>query len=269
MEEAVMTCAIAGLMSVILLAPVEADRLSDRDVKTIIERVSEGRDRFDDALDDALKRSVISSPLGSASLDRMLDDLDDNISRLKDRLKPDYAATLEAGTVLRQATAIDAFMRAQPAGTRGQSEWTRLDTDLKGLAAAYSATFPVTPGVNVVRMNDAEVAAAAETVAREAERLKGSLESDLRQDAKIDKATREAAVSEAETLSKDAKALRERVEDQDPSASELVRVLRQSTRLQKTISGRAVPTSAPIWAAMVPHVQKLAAAYGQSWMAEK
>lgn len=263
-----MTRALLVFVTAAVLPLVGTDRLSDRDVKSLIERVSDGCDKFEDALDDKLKRSVIPGPLGSVDLDRMLNDLEDNISRLRDRMKPDYAGSLEAATVLRQATAIDAFIRAQPAGTRGQSEWSRVVTDLKGLAAAYSSTFPVTPGANVARMNDADVAAAADRLAREAERLKDSLDAELRKDPTLDKTTRETVVGDAEILGKDAKALRERVEDQDPSSSELTRVLRQSLKIQKSLTGRAVPMSAPIWAAMVPHVRTLAEAYGQSWLPE-
>ena len=133
---------LLGLM--ILAAPVlAADRLTDRDIKELVSRIDQGRDRFDDALDDRLKRSIIRGEGGEVNVGRFLDDFQENIDRLEERLKPEYAASTEAATLLRQASAIDRFFRQQPAGTKGESEWNRLATDLEALAGAYGTDFPL------------------------------------------------------------------------------------------------------------------------------
>src|SRR5262245_63854450 len=77
-----------------------ADRLTDKDVKALVERIDDGRSRFKDALDDKIKKNILRGPSGEVDVDKFLDDFKDNIGRLKDRLKPEYSASTEAQTVL-------------------------------------------------------------------------------------------------------------------------------------------------------------------------
>ena len=78
------TLAIA--IAVLLAAPaVRADRLSDKDVKALIERIDNERDRFEDQLDGTLKRAILSSPRGEVNVEQFLDDLQENVDRLKER----------------------------------------------------------------------------------------------------------------------------------------------------------------------------------------
>ena len=114
-------CVLLGLGAFGLAIPADAaDRLTDRDVKALVSRIEEGRDRFDDALDDRLKRSIVRGPGGEVNVGQFLDDFQENIDRLEERLKPEYAASAEAATLLRQASGIDRFFR-EPAGTKSES----------------------------------------------------------------------------------------------------------------------------------------------------
>jgi hypothetical protein len=243
-----------------------ADRLTDRDLKKLVERIDDGRHRFEDALDDKIKHNVLRGPSGEVDVERYLHDFDDNIDRLKDRLKPDYAASAEAATVLRQATAIDNFLRQQPAGVRGESEWNRLTTDLKTLAGAYGTAFPVADSTPVRRIGDGELAGVANEISRAGQRLKKSLENDLKNDAAVDKQARQMIVDEAEQFSKDGKALRERIKSGEPSSAEADRVLAGAFRLETFLVGhRAAASSTKIWSDITTRLQSLAGAYRESW----
>jgi hypothetical protein len=247
---------------------IAADRLTDRDLKELVSRIEQGRDRFDDALDGRLKRSIVRGPSGEANVGDFLNDFQENIDRLEERLKPEYAASAEAGTLLRQATAIDRFFRSQPPGTKGESEWNRLAADLKSLGAAYGADFPLPENAVVRRLGDGEVAAALDEIARSAGALKKSLDRELKQDKSLDKPTREAAVREADQLSKDAKAVRSRVNDGKPSSAEADRLLERAARLQSFIQAHQVPTSASAWPGIRSRLEAIAGAYGRRWPAE-
>ncbi|HKE87940.1 MAG TPA: hypothetical protein VKB50_29495 [Vicinamibacterales bacterium] len=242
-----------------------ADRLTDRDVKALVERIDEGRKRFEDALDDKLKDDIVRTPTGEVDVKRYLDDFEENIERLKARLKPDYAASAEAAAVLRQGSAIEAFFRAQPPGTRGESEWNRLATDLQALARAYGAEFPLGEHTAVRRIGDRELAGAVDSVAQTADRLKGSLDSDLKKGAPADQPTREAAVRDADQLSKDARALRDRVKDGKPSSAEADRLLAQASKMHAFIGSHQLPMSAGLWSEVPMRLQSIATAYGTSW----
>jgi hypothetical protein len=245
------------------ISVLAADRLTDRDVKQLVARIEDGRDRFDDALDDRLKRSIVRGAGGEVNVSQFLDDFQENIDRLEERLKPEYAASTEAATLLRQASAIDRFFRQQPAGTKGESEWNRLATDLRTLAVAYGADFPLNDGATVRRVGDRELASAADEIAQSAERLKRSLDSDLKKDAGVGKPDREAIVREADLLSKDAKALASRVKDGKPSSAEANRLIERAAKLHTFIERHQVPASSSAWGPITDRVQTVAGAYGR------
>ena len=110
---------------------------ADKDVKALLDRIDDERDRFEDQLDGKLKRSILRGPRGEVDVERYLDDLQDNIDRLKGRFKSDYAASAEVTAVLRQASDIHRFMATQPPDLDGASEWNRLSASFGTLATAY------------------------------------------------------------------------------------------------------------------------------------
>ena len=60
-----MTAAGAVVVAVLVAKPaVSADRLPDKDVKSLIERIDKERDRFEDQLDGKIKSSIIRNPGG-------------------------------------------------------------------------------------------------------------------------------------------------------------------------------------------------------------
>jgi hypothetical protein len=66
-----------------------ADRMSDRDVKQLVEQIRSGEDRFDDALDDSLKHGRLRGPNGEVDVHEFLKDFEENLDRVNDRFKSD------------------------------------------------------------------------------------------------------------------------------------------------------------------------------------
>lgn len=258
---ALMVTIVAGLSSPVLAA----DRLTDRDVKGLITRIEQGRDKFDDELDGKLKDSVLRQPTGEVNVKDVLNDFQKSIDRVEERLKPEYAASAEVATLLRRASGIDAFFRQQPPGTKGESEWNRLASDLKVLAVAYGAEFPLSADAAVRRIGDGELVTAVSQVAATSDQLKKSLDNDLKKDPTVSKEARQAAIAESEQLTKDAKALRGRVKDAKPSSAEASKLLAQAAKVQGFVASHRGPTSAAAWKATAGHVQVVATAYGTPW----
>jgi hypothetical protein len=240
-------------------------RLTDREVTALVERIDQERDKFQNALDDKVKHSILRGPGGEVDVERYLKDFDENIDKLKDRLKENYAASAEVGAVLRQASGIDNGFRQQPPGTRGESEWNRLATDLKALAHAYGTDFPFAPNATVRRMGDGEVASTADSISKSADQLKKALDDDLKTNTTIDKATRQAIVDGAGQMSKDAKTLRDRVKSGNPSTAEAARIFDHASRIQSFLDSHRTPTASGIWRGIAPTLGPLAGAYGFSW----
>ena len=246
-----------------------ADRLTDRDVKALADRIDEGRNHFEDALDSKLKHDVFRGPGGEVDVERFLKDFKDNVDKFKDRLKTDYAASAEAATVLRQGSAVDRFFRQQPPGTKGESEWNRLATDLGALAGAYGTTFPLSEGAQVRRMGDGEVATNVGAIAESADDLKKALDSDLKKDTTVDKPTREGIVNEANELKKDAKTLEDRVKDGQPSSAEAARLFDRASRIQSFLDAHKPPSATGAWAAVASRLRAVSSAYGTAWPAAR
>ena len=138
MTRAVLVVAVVmGLSSPV----VAADRLTDRDVKGLITRIEQGRDKFDDELDGKLKNSVVRQASGEVNVKDVLNDFQESIDRVEERLKPEYAASAEVGTLLRRGSAIETFFRQQPPGTKGESE-NQLTNDAKALRDRVKDTKP-------------------------------------------------------------------------------------------------------------------------------
>ena len=203
---------VPAVVSLLATPAAGADRPTDNDIKQLIERVDHDRDRFEDQLDGKLKSSIIRGPRGEVNVENFLQDLQDNMHKLKDRFKDDYAASEELTTVLRQGTAVQQYMSKQPPDLNGTSEWNRLATSLNELAAAYGVPFPLPEGVAAHRMNDREVRTAAEAAAKNADRFKDELDSSLKNDQTIDKTTRETAVKDIDLLKEDAEKLSSAIE---------------------------------------------------------
>jgi seryl-tRNA synthetase len=117
----------------------------------------------------------------------------------------------------------------------------------------------------VRRIGDGELVSAASQVAATSDQLKKSLDNDLTKDARVSKAARQAAVAEADQLTKDAKVLRDRVKDANPSSAEASKLLAQASKVQAFVVSHQVPASAGAWKAATGYMQVVANAYGASW----
>jgi len=258
------TTACAALAVALLAAPaVRADRPTDKDVKDLIERLNHDRDRFEDQLDGKLKRSILRGPGGEVNVEKYLDDLQDNVGKLKDRYTQQYAASAEATTVLRQGSAIQRHMVTLPPNFDGASEWTRLAAGLGELAGAYATVFPLPDGQQARRMNDNEVRKAAEEAAKGADRFKKELDSSLKKNKAIDQATREAAVKEADDLKRDAEKLGSTIGDGKPASGEAKALLTRVVAIRGAVSGRGLsPAAQTAWGSVESAVGKVAQAFG-------
>jgi hypothetical protein len=254
---------VSVAVSALLATAVAAERLTDKDVKQLLERIDDERDRFEDQLDGKLKRSIIRGPAGEVNVERYLDDLQENVDKLKGRFTPQYAASAEVTTVLRQGSDIQRYMATLPADFDGASEWNRLAASLGNLASAYGTTFPLAEGQAARRFNDAEVRKAANDVSKEADQFKKGLDSSLKADKTVDKATRESAVKEADTLKQDAHRLASTIGDGKPASGEAQALLQRAAAIRTAAQSRTLsPAAQAAWSSVETGLTKVAQAFG-------
>jgi len=225
------TLLLAGALALLYvpaLAQTRPERLSDKDVKTLIDQVDQGRDKFEGNLDGKFKDSTLRGATGEVKVSGALQDYQDNTKKLKDRFTADYAGSTEVATVLRQSTAIDTFMQGAASNMKGRNEWDRQVMYLKQLAAAYGTTFPLPDGAAVRRMNDKETAGEAGAIASAAGRFK----SDLDKDKTLAKADKDAARKDVDLLIKQADAVKSRTSGGKPATAEVRQVAETLARLE-------------------------------------
>jgi hypothetical protein len=246
-----------SLWSMPVLAQAGPERLSDKDVKTLIDQVDEGRDKFEGNLDGQFKASTVQGPGGETKVAGALQDYQDNTQKLKDRFTPDYTAGAEVATVLKQSTAIDTFMQGSSSAMKGRSEWDSQTANLKHLANAYGTSFPFPDGATVRRMNDKETAASAAAIATAGDRFKN----DLDKDKTLAKPEKDAAKKDLEVLIKQADAVKSRTSDGKPATGEVRQLVAQVAKLQTFVDAHPIPTMTN-WQAVQTSVGKLQQAFG-------
>jgi hypothetical protein len=253
---------VTGLLAIGVTPTAAADRPNDKDVKDLMVRVDEERDRFEDQLDGKLKHSIIRGPGGEVNVGQFLDDLQANVDKMKDRFTSEYAASAEVTTVLRQGTDIQRYMSTLPPNFDGASEWNKLASSLVELAGVYGTTLPLSEGHQARRLNDTEVKKAAEALAKSADSFKKELDASLKKDKTVDKATREAAVKEAAGLKDDARKLGSLVGDGRPASGEAQALLQRAGTVKAAMSGRTLsPAAQSAWGTFESGLGKVAQAF--------
>lgn len=231
-------------------------RLTDKDVKSLLEAVDKARDRFEDQLDGKLKSQILRLPSGEVDVSRFLDDLQENTGRLKERFTPEYAASAEVAAILRQGTAVAAFMKQHP-GIKGSSEWDRMASELGRLAGAYGAKFPLEGDAPVRRINDGEAAAAAEQVAEQANGFKDA----VNREQTLAKPVKDGIKGQADAVKNAANALKSRLKDSKPSTSEARQLFEAVRKLRESSKGVS-PASLTQMGQMQAPLSTLSQAFG-------
>jgi len=251
----------AGLAAPLTVRAQTAERLSDKDVKALIETVDNGRDRFEDALDGGFKNSILRGPRGEVNVKRYLDDFQNDVKQLKERFKPEYSGSTEVRTVLGRAAEIDGFVKNQPTPFKGASEWDRLVVDLRRLASVYGTSFPLPQDAAVRRINDKETAATADQLAAQADLFKKAIGNDKA----LTSAERNSMKAEADQLAKSAKAVKSRASSGKPATGEARQVIDQVSRMEGSPTFKKLsPATLSSWGAMQSGLVKLEQAFNLS-----
>ena len=258
--------ASAASFALLFAAPaVFAERASDKDVKQLLERINNERDRFEDQLDGKIKGQHPSpSRRGSQRRASISTTFRTTSDKLKDRFTSDYAASAEVTTILRQGSDIQRFMSTQPPNFDGASEWNRLaGKSRRARHGLRRPTFPMPEGQQARRMNDAEVRKAADTHREECGSLqKRNSTPPSRTTPSIDVTTREAAVKDADGFKQDAERLASTIGDGKPASGEAQALLQHAGAIRGAAPGRPLsPAAQTAWGSVESELTKVAQAF--------
>lgn len=261
-------CAFAamGLVSAPLLATASA-RLTDSEVKALLENIENKRATFEASLDDKLKNSTIKSERGEVKVNEFFGDFQDQVQRARERFKSDYSASSEVLSLLQFGGRIEGWASTQPAGFKGSKEWGALATDLRRLASAYNTTL-LTPGqqglgnAQARRINDDELVTAAANVEKRIDAFRSAYDGALAANTALTPESRKSAVQPVDTMKNNAKALNAALGNKQKGIAE-ADALSKTTAVM-IVTTLKLPPSSPAAAAWTPlrdEMVKVALAY--------
>jgi hypothetical protein len=232
----ILLAGVLAMWSMPVIAQARPERLPDKDVKTLIDQVDQGRDKFEGNLDGQFKGSTLRGPAGEVKVSGALQDYQDNTKKLQSRFSADYAASAEVATVLKQSTTIDTFMQGSASSMKGRNEWDRQVTYLKRLAEAYGTTFPLPDGAAVRRMNDKETAGAANAIGAAAGRFKD----DVNKSSTLAKADKDTAKKDLDLLIKQADTVKSRTSGGKPATADLRQLQDQVAKVDAFVGAHPI-----------------------------
>lgn len=254
--------AILAAVLALPLGAAGAERMTDEQVKKLVLDIDGGYETWKKDLEKQnLDDAVITSAERTVKVKDFLKDFDKAIDTLKDRFKPDYAASLEVMALLRRGSDVELRNRRQ--GQAPSSAWTALASKLGALAHAYGVPWPVeSMSVQASRLNDVELANKVEGMEKAAKLLQSETEKAAKANKSIDKATRESVKDSIRQLEAKAKDVRSRLKDDRPAAVEVGQLLSQTGALKEALAKLSLfSAAAPGWSAIDSGAEALARAF--------
>ena len=242
------------------------ERLTDQDVKALLESIENKRAAFEAALDDKLKNSTLKTERGEVNTNEFFDDLQDQVQRARERFSSSYSASSEVLSLLQFATRLDAWASTQPAGFRGSREWGVLATDFRRLAVAYNSAL-LRPGQQALgaqarRLNDAELVTVVASVEKNMDAFRNAYDSALTANTNLTPASRQTAIRNVDAMKNSARALHAALEKKQKGVAEADALLKGSAVMIDATS-KLPPNSAAAaaWAPVREELSKVALAY--------
>jgi hypothetical protein len=221
-----------------------AERLTDEQVKKLIEDIDEGyktwkQDLEKQNLDDA----VITSAERTVKVKDFLKDFDKSIETFESRFNSNYAASPEALMLLRRGS--DVALRNQRQNLPSSSAWSALAAKLDSLAHAYGIGFPVeSMNVLAARLNDGELAAKVERMDAATKQLQKDTEKAAKANKTIDKPTRESLKNAILQIQEKAKEVRTRLKDDRPASVEVGQLFSATANVKETVAKLSIANAA-------------------------
>jgi hypothetical protein len=253
--------AAAGLLSLPLPAAA-ADRLTDQEVKALLDKIEQDRSAFESALDEKLKGSTIKAARGEVNVNEFFDDLQDQVGRTRERFKSEYMASSEVAGLLDYAGRLDQWASAQPPGFVGSKEWGPFATDLKRLAAAYNTTLPMPSAGTARRFSDAELLTAAANVEKMIDPYRTAFDGALASNTSVTPEIRKQAIGQVDMMKSQARALNAALGNKQKGVAEADALLKQAFVVIETMSKLSLgQATTGAWTPLRGELGKVAWAY--------
>ncbi len=242
-------------------------RLSEQEVKNLLDRIEKGADRFRASVEDALDKSRSDNTGTEFSINHFMKDFEAATDRLEQRFDDNRSAAGLVEEVLRRAILIDSFMTRQPLTRRAQDDWMQLRGGLDELSRAYNVYWTWTGDMTrAYRLSDKQVESLLERIENNAALFRNSLDGALDR-SRLDSTNAEDNINQ---FVKDFEAATDRLEDRfdnkQSAAGDAEEVLNRARRIDNFMSRHLLTTNAQSdWGNLRGDLNELALAYRVAW----
>ena len=199
-------------------------RLSDDEVKKVIEDASKTSDKFRDAFK---KVSSITTRTGAqVDVKQYMEDYKDTFKRFEEAFDSKHTPSSDLMNLLRMTNEIDALMTRNPDAAGAGSEWQAHKVNMDRLAGAFGTTLGESAPAPR-RMSDDQLKGVMEQLQQGSKTLGKAVKDGMKKDATIDKNTRESTEQSLKMLEKNAETLKNLYNDHKPLSSEMQAFLKQ------------------------------------------
>jgi hypothetical protein len=136
-------CALVLLagFSVAVRAQEGPYRISDKEVKKIMQQLKKDTGKFRKSLDSSLDKSRLNGTNREDDINAFLKNYEDATERLYSRFKDNKSVGADVEAVLDGAAEIDRFMTRRLAREKAERDWQAVRQDLRRLAEAYNVSW--------------------------------------------------------------------------------------------------------------------------------
>jgi hypothetical protein len=258
-----------SLIGVSVEAQRQINRVSDRQVGVILQRLERSSSRFRGTLDTSLDRSRIDGTRREDDLNLIVRDFDSATTQLKDRFGHRRAVAADVDNVLQRAAPINDFMNRNRVNSQTQNAWTSVRTDLDALATAYNVSWQwnrqTLPPVNTSqspRLSDIQLNQLIQRIQNGGDKFRSSLTDAFRQSRSNQTANINDAVRDFKNATDQ---LRNRFDSRQSVASDVEHLLKQATPIDTYMHNNRLTNRAENdWVTLRGDLNTLAGAYNLS-----
>jgi len=253
-------------------------RLSENDLKRLIDRLEQHTDQFRKSLDSSLDRSSLDGSRAEDRINDFVKDFEAATDRLKERFDDNQSASATVQEVLDRAAHIDRFMVNHHLSGRVSEDWMRVRADLDELASTYSVAWnwpvvavTISPDAPIVerharRINDSDVKAIISRIDAQAERFRHSLRDALNHSRFNHTGAEDDINAFVKNFEKATDRLKDHFGKHNAATDDAEEVMRRAARIDAFMRAHELSSRAQEdWQALRRNLDELAAAYNVSW----
>lgn len=243
-----------------------AYRLTEKEMKQMLDRIEHNADRFRNSLAKYLDVSRFDDTRAEDNINQFIKEFEVATDRLKSRFDDDQSAASDVEEVLRRAVRIDGFMMRQSADTRAREDWMTLRHDLDQLAAAYNVVWTWDGVARVYRLSDDQLRSLLDRMEREADTFKESLKDALEKTSFDGTNAEDDINSFVRNFESATDSLEDRFGKRQSAAADAEEVLSRAARIDSFMRHhRLTDRSQEDWMRLRRSLDELSLAYGVSW----